>query len=457
MFLGPLGDELYEVAGGPGDATVGLWLGYNVLPETCFGHLSTTPILDADSDYLADHCELELARGFAPSLRMDPGESGCGQGEPHYAAKYFLDGTVRIAYMPAYYDDCGAPDLPDWQDWSHHGDAEYILVEVKYDPAISRWIFKAMFLSAHFSTPTDASAWVTEHVEFQHKSLSHPRVWVALEKHANYPSRWHCDNAWDDCSAFPVHLRMPVEATKNVGSVTVDIYGCRGSTGKFQGNGRAECFYQARNFHGWYPGSGEVAPYRNYLVSEMFEWRCSLVSNYDFHGPGYPAPTTLRPRCSISKDHGPTPGNPPPGLQTVSISGPGYAYEQGITLTAAPAGPAPLTGLYYEWSYRHCTTVDQSSCSENWTRLAEGVDRRSISDFVTRHHMYADYRVSIRRIAGGSMLHISPEFRVYGAGEFPGGCEPDPNACNQTLRAAPGGAPASPAAAKKPVRRQLNE
>ncbi len=426
QFLGPLGDSLYEAPGGD-SVTPGLWLGANVTPQTCFGHLSATPVADADHDFLADHCEYELARAFSPSLRMDPGDVFCGRGEPHWAAKYFLDGNVRIAYMPAYYDDCGGAGVPDWADYSHHGDSEFIMVEVAYSAQSARWEFRNMFLTAHWGKSMwDQSEWVTTEADFAIRALTHPVVWVAKWKHANYKSRWSCDNFQDDCSSFPVRLRLPVLPTRNVGSMHNSPYGCATSTLWFAGSGRTECFYTEKTFHGWYPGGSgsEVTPYHRFLVSAAFEKRCPL---------GY-SDGRIKPICTTF-DWGPSAANPIPNAPTVVLSGPTYAYNEPVVITAS----ASATGLHYEWQYTRCTTNEPHTCQGIWTTFASGQNTTSVNDYITNLDVYHSYRVAIRYQPGGAILRWSPVHAIYGAGETEGGsnCDPGVEQCNAELRAAP--------------------
>src|SRR5213083_138342 len=81
---------------------------------------------DPDGDTMDNACEDALAAAFAPGLKVavdcnyDPGVGRQG-GEYYYGVQPYHDGSntiVRIAYLPAYYWDCGSPDqgpfpLPD--------------------------------------------------------------------------------------------------------------------------------------------------------------------------------------------------------------------------------------------------------------------------------------------------------------------------------------------------------
>jgi hypothetical protein len=104
VYFGTEDYSLYEAAGDPNHEAAGVWLRADVTPAACF--ITPGGPDDADEDGLHNTCEFAIARAFAPLLAFDDDEI-CSAGEPHWAAKKFDNGAVRIAYMPAYYDDCG--------------------------------------------------------------------------------------------------------------------------------------------------------------------------------------------------------------------------------------------------------------------------------------------------------------------------------------------------------------
>jgi hypothetical protein len=129
------GNALYEASDPPNGYTTGIWLGSAVTPVTCFGDRNTS-IVDRDHDLLSDNCEVELAKAFAPHWGM-AGDEPCPQAEPYWAVKYF-DRTqvVRIAYMPAYYMDCGGNGT------GHAGDSEFVMVQVAWNVSTLRRTMK---------------------------------------------------------------------------------------------------------------------------------------------------------------------------------------------------------------------------------------------------------------------------------------------------------------------------
>ena len=81
---------------------------------------------DPDGDTMDNRCEDALAAAFAPGLEVARDcnyDTGVGRqgGEYYYGVQPYHDGAntvVRIAYLPAYYLDCGSPSqgpfpLPD--------------------------------------------------------------------------------------------------------------------------------------------------------------------------------------------------------------------------------------------------------------------------------------------------------------------------------------------------------
>ncbi|MFN2564549.1 MAG: hypothetical protein ABR499_05995 [Gemmatimonadaceae bacterium] len=196
---------------------------------------------DRDADGVDDDCELALAQAFAPELIVDPSDclwdngvrpSRLGGGYLFAAESTPDDRGIRIAYLPAYYRDCG------WQGVAcatrgrrcsaHDGDSEVVVVEARYDHAIARWITEAVFLSAHcFGRSNGRCRWyegdMLPRLAWAGGILrAAPRVWVAKGKHGNYPSRAACDTGhwyYDSCDANSVAYRFPISSNaQNIGS-----------------------------------------------------------------------------------------------------------------------------------------------------------------------------------------------------------------------------------------------
>lgn len=132
-------------------------------------HCYLTPFWDPDNDGVDNGCENALAATFAPQMIFTVDcdwDYGIGRmgGEYYFAVERkpsspgFL---VRIAYLPAYYRDCGVPA----QRISlchlfascnpHTGDSEFMIVDVKYEPSSNHWVTQTVFLSAHCLTSAD--------------------------------------------------------------------------------------------------------------------------------------------------------------------------------------------------------------------------------------------------------------------------------------------------------------
>jgi hypothetical protein len=290
-LFGEPGDLPYQASGDPFPSSPGIYLGW-VKPGACFSDVNRDAIAyDADLDWLDDRCELEIAKAFAPSLKFSA-DDNCPKGEPYWAAKYFPSrGMVRIAYLPAYYKDCGA--------FGHSGDSEFISVEVIYDAATQHWLFNRMFLSAHYGTPTDASSWRNwSEAQYTWKPRAHPTVWVAIDKHANYYSKPDCDAWFDGCNwTASLPLRFPVDPNHNVGSRHVHFKDAVLSEKKPAGVDpyRAEWMWASgANFRGWqsnFYGIEAARPYGDWLSQQQFEvyWDGTLSSTGD-SGPGPEAP-----------------------------------------------------------------------------------------------------------------------------------------------------------------------
>jgi hypothetical protein len=247
-------------------------------------------VIDADHDGVEDTCEGALAAAFAPGLHTSTTEcdwdAGWGRlgGEYYYAVQRPFNDPVhhiRIAYLPAYYKDCGS-DIAFHTD-GHSGDSEFILVDVVFNQS-ARWETTDVFLSAHcaasvIGVPSDPDCQWWSAADFdgfagwvdgvQHGA---PIVWVSEGKHANY--RWlSLSNG--------TYYRFPVwYSWQNIGSSLVPS--ARGvgprwsstlaSPSRVEDLWAEECITvsDACHFNGWQPSSfgGGATPYgillRNY-------------------------------------------------------------------------------------------------------------------------------------------------------------------------------------------------
>ena len=246
---------------------------------------------DEDRDGISDLCETTLARAFAPELLIDPKDCSSTSDTTRLAGGYFyivhpVDAAraiVRIAYLPAYYADCGWRGaqrvLRLGRSNPHAGDSELIVVEVRRDDA-ARWQTVGVFLSAHCFGRSDGRCrwyrgaelngfrWVDGHTG------GAPQIWVARDKHANYPSRALCESGhWrqERCARQPARYRFPVELPEqNVGSRDrpgFDADGCVRAeqlplrmTGAMPGT--RECLWSLdMPFRGWQRGPRSATPY----------------------------------------------------------------------------------------------------------------------------------------------------------------------------------------------------
>lgn len=246
---------------------------------------------DTDLDSLSDECELALATAFAPLLVVDTSDCRWQTGRQRIGGGYYHGvqptggGRIAIAYLPAYYIDCGLSGpkcrIPGLACRPHAGDSELIVVEAEPSEEAGRWSATSVFLSAHCfaGRATDCRWYSDEDLEafaWRQAPLSAPVVWVAAGRHANYPSRTSCDRGHgftDSCDDATVGYVFPVRAEGDIGSAAVPI----GETGCVDGlhadpaNGhahpdRVECFWTERPFAGWQDAAAGVTPYLRYLT-----------------------------------------------------------------------------------------------------------------------------------------------------------------------------------------------
>ena len=188
--------------------------------------------VDQDRDGLADACELGLARRFAPVLVASSG--GCNwsaenarPGGAYFFAVQPVDTVIRIAYLPAYFRDCGWTGSKCWFPWvdcsPHNGDSEFIVVETRRDSVTSSWQVTGVFLSAHcFGRSSGSCRWYrsTELAAFEWSNAS-PVIWVAEGRNANYPSQRRCNeghHSIDTCDRNEFRYSFPLDPARNLGT-----------------------------------------------------------------------------------------------------------------------------------------------------------------------------------------------------------------------------------------------
>ena len=196
---------------------------------------------DRDGDGLPDECEARLAAAFAPELLADREDclwDSTASGGAHLRGGYLYvvapleRGRVRIAYLPAYFRDCGwggvARVMRFGRSDAHDGDSELIVLDLAPGPGPEGLEVGGVFLSAHCGGRAGGDcrwfrgralndfAWTAE------RRLGAPRVWVSTGKHAHYRSRGDCDRGhWrqEGCADRPVAYRFPVVSpAQNIGS-----------------------------------------------------------------------------------------------------------------------------------------------------------------------------------------------------------------------------------------------
>jgi hypothetical protein len=240
---------------------------------------------DIDADGIRDQCEYELAWQFRPHLYMSPADDTRSRESYWAVAKDPLTGLIRIFYALGYHRDGGENTTGIG---SHTGDSEFIVLKIKEAnvsslfPNPARWILESAALSAHFGQPGDGTA-TYPYGQLAYPSgtpRSRPKIWVAEEKHANWPSGSACGwGVWgfDECSANNLYEDVEVRPTANLGNSSP--YGiptpnhngvCIGS---LQGHPGLECFWASGiNFLGWQGGGGGggAGPYAESLWMYAF-------------------------------------------------------------------------------------------------------------------------------------------------------------------------------------------
>jgi len=201
-------------------------------------------------------------------------------GEYYFAAQqgvqrglYGGTSDIRIAYLPAYYVDCGAvAELCDYplvpECGGHTGDSEFIMIDVSYDSDTRHWVVDAIFLSAHCSggTSDDCNWQNLANFEWRDgKDRGAPVIWVSESKKGNYYSEGDCDAGggpgWpinsDTCAFSNRVMVFPVVyGQQNIGSRTTPLRDCGGpfSGSPMTYTGATACMWSSSSsgrFNGW--------------------------------------------------------------------------------------------------------------------------------------------------------------------------------------------------------------
>jgi hypothetical protein len=290
----------------PDPSSPGYWTGPTITYSTCVSPTGAG-ISDGDRDALSDHCEDFLAQRFRPTLIVSTHDCNLGM-EPYWAAKVFPSRkTVRIAYLFAYYGDCGAsPSLACTVGslgstlWNvvlgmtlgatihdpcdgHQGDSEFVTVDLQYNATTQHWYVASAFFSAHWSEGIfDKSRRASySQLEYPEKFRGYFRVYVAEGKHANYPKRAVCEDDGgkaDFCAGNTGALRIRHANQFNVGSRRYNFINpgtcVRGGAlyAYYPQSYGTECFWEPnRKFRGWskYSLATDSNPQHTVLILEF--------------------------------------------------------------------------------------------------------------------------------------------------------------------------------------------
>lgn len=245
--------------------------------------------LGADHDGMLDSCEYYLSAAMAPSLLIDASDKA-PTFEPYYAAR--LDGQssatgrqlVKIFYAVAYHEDPGM--------LGHNGDSEYVAVWAS-DEGNGYWSREWVLTAAHVGSPAASSKlWagrpenvrpypvnILLYPEFVSSRPLGPRVWVSRDKHANYGSKFACNNGGgflgtilfdDTCTGSVVVRDFVAYSDGNLGRKAYHDPPMRNCTNSRIGAPGQECFWNAAQFKGWQGGSGGTTPYLDHLRTMGF-------------------------------------------------------------------------------------------------------------------------------------------------------------------------------------------
>lgn len=234
----------------------GYYGGGTITDQYCAGNAGG--INDADQDVLADDCEEWLGIKFAPKMIYDRADDV--RRESYYAVKPVKVGLVRVFYALGYYFDLGTTMgcVVLSACGGHHGDSEWIILDLRYNPTTKHWYLTSGKLSAHtgYNTLTAGTGGYPTSVTYPEKAGGYPQIFVARQKHANYASRESCNAGAiadsDDCSSNDQSFRPDVLPGRNLGRYARRLVDKVASKYPFYQNPvRYEWMWSAPYFYGW--------------------------------------------------------------------------------------------------------------------------------------------------------------------------------------------------------------
>jgi hypothetical protein len=249
--------------------SAGIFLSSFVTPTACFEGTAT----DADLDGMSDRCERDLAQAFAPQLfhykwddvRREPYWVASPNTTPYHSpVPYPGEGEVRIVYLLSYYEDLGsdvfACSVPPFHTICdpHHGDSEWIALDLWYKSNTKHWLLRGALLSQHETAQgitTPSGKLYPSAFFYPGKQGTYPRVWVAQGKHANYASQGSCNSGGtynsDTCENNNTAVRVEYSSVYNLGSRSNRFRDCvtsRNPSWQWYGTGKTELLLERRRY-----------------------------------------------------------------------------------------------------------------------------------------------------------------------------------------------------------------
>lgn len=258
----------------------------------CYGVSSPlSGTTDRDNDGVRDSCEEALAERLAPLLNIGNDDNAPAR-QPYWAVSKHPDrpDNLQIIFALGYLRDDGYVHFD-----GHSGDSEFIVLEIA-NAYNSTWGVLYASLSAHFGAeegvPPESQGGLDTYYydDLDYPQGPYPRIWSALNKHANYRNRAACESGaayYDSCSGDYVGTQIPAPASRNLGnfynvpevsrSVLTQLLDCTYWAGPsvMYGVSRTgeECFWNVSTtrFSGWDPAKpDDVTPYRR--IFAIFEF-----------------------------------------------------------------------------------------------------------------------------------------------------------------------------------------
>ena len=313
--------------------------------------------------------------------------------EPHWAARRYGAGVVRIIYLLSYYRDAGSNAflcqfefLPgDSRCGGHPGDSESIVLDVTYFASSKHWVLTQAYYSNHenqgWYSPSGASLYPTELYYPGEIRVGTPGpTWRSASMPTMTPLACNAGGTLgtDTCDGVAATARVATGSIlehrrRNAHAASQDCMPSSNPSYIYYGMGRLECYWSGTDFRGWTPlsiGGAGASGYSSILALFGFSGGLQNEDDLQMSRAGTdPLPRRTRPGWPVARHPLRRPRSLPLSRRRSE------RWQLGFTINhpgavdrfdPAPADPLAHRGNHWERrSVRHGLRLGVGSCERD--------------------------------------------------------------------------------------------